>query len=994
MRALSGILFVSLLILIWIVLRQRRILRYRTGTAGEQSAMSAEQERFRILFEQSSDAHLLVDTVGVIDCNAATVNMLGARDKQQLIGIHPARFSPERQPDGQLSSEQSIEMVRLAHEKGYHRFDWLHQRFDGTPFLCEVTITPVKIGGHSVLLVVFHDLTARNALDERVRLLSSVVREADSLIVIIDAAQRIVYANPAFERASGYSLAELQGHPARRTVIAESDTPADCMRQICQHINERTAITAEIVSRHKNGTAYWVEAHVAPVFDATGLCTHFVAIGHDITERRRAAHLKEAQTRLLALGANIGRAITNSVSLPDMLTSCTAALVEHLDAAFVRIWTYDPAENMLLLRASSGLYTHLDGPHGRVPVGKFKIGLIAEERKPHLTNDVQNDPRVGDPAWARREGMIAFAGYPLLIEGELLGVVALFARHALDSQILDALASTAGSISLGIRRWMTEERLLQSKIEAEAGARAKGEFLAVMSHEIRTPMNGVIGMAHLMLDTQLTATQRSYLDTIRSCGQFLLTIINDILDLSKIEAGKIALEHVEFDLRAVLNESIELVAAPAAQKGLRILLEVGEEVPINLVGDAGRIRQILLNLLSNATKFTEQGTVGISVVREAADDKMVHLRFSVRDTGIGLSTEQQQSLFQNFSQADSSTTRRFGGTGLGLSIAKRLVQLMGGSIGVSSELGQGATFWFNVCLQPASATLSGVPVDVRAWAEGSAGLRNVLQSRGGLVLVADDVSTNQQVALGILKMFGLRADAVANGAEVIEALKTIPYELVLMDVRMPLMDGLEATRRIRSAESAAASETPNGSRHLPIIAVTAGAMEGEREHCLRAGMDDFLSKPIVPEALAQALAKWLPACRQENEKINAGRAKISSASSGPPSSIFDMDALLRRLMGDKQLAGIVLNAFLQDMPREIQALANVLNEGGLEEVERQAHKIRGAAANVSGESLSALAGEIEKAAQQRNAPALVGCGADLNREFVRLQQAIVACRES
>lgn len=392
---------------------------------------------------------------------------------------------------------------------------------------------------------------------------------------------------------------------------------------------------------------------------------------------------------------------------------------------------------------------------------------------------------------------------------------------------------------------LANEQLAAARDAAMESSRLKSEFLATMSHEIRTPMNGVIGLTNLLLQTELDLRQREYAEGVRGAAEALLSIINDILDFSKIEAQRIELEAVDFDVRAVVGEAAGLLEQAARAKGLEFGVRVGEEVPQTLAGDPARVRQILLNLLSNAVKFTERGGVAVDVFVQQESEASVTVRFVVTDTGIGVDPSDRPHLFEPFSQADASTTRRFGGTGLGLAICRQLVTLMGGDIGVESEDGRGSVFWFSVSLARSR------PGDVRP--AGALDSRPAYPAAdpvgtGGCILVVEDNSLNRMVAVAMIEQIGFSAHLAANGLQALERLAEQSYAAILMDCQMPEMDGYTATRRIRESES--------GDGRVPIIAMTAAAMEGDRERCLEAGMDDYIAKPIRAEEVKAALSRW------------------------------------------------------------------------------------------------------------------------------------------
>ncbi len=1074
-------------------------------------ALRASEEKYHTLFASSADGVFLMgDTI--LDCNEQVCRMW-ACSREDVVGHTPLDFSPSLQPGGLDSAAVASEHVDDAIKGTPQVFYWRHRRKDGSSLDTEVSLKAVSVGGQRVLLASVRDITERRKAEERLAKINACFLGLgsdahDNIDRLTALCGELMDASCAMynhiEEGRLCSLCQWNapsdfqfdsahdGHICN-DVIHGNDDEVVVLRDLQQSLYAETD-----ASIRRYGLRTYIGKAVKCGGKATGsLCVLYrrdfepgkmefstvgiVASAIGIEEDRLHA------LRTLAESEERYRTFANNVPLHLAVTDLNGKFTlwnRYSEIMFG--YTAQEAVGQLNMRDLFPVREEaLRAMEGAVARGMYDRETTMK-RKNNATVPVH---LVVVPCKQTGGAITAFFAFAEDI-AERKQAEERLRRAKNDAESMNAQLESA------------IERANRLAFDAEIANIAKSQFLANMSHEIRTPMNAIIGMTGLLLDTTLDAEQREFLDIVRGAAESLLALINDILDFSKVEAGKLDLETLDFDLRSTVEDTMDLLAVKAQDKGLEFACLIHHDVPALLRGDPGRLRQILINLCNNAVKFTHEGEVLVRVTLVAETDARATLHFAVTDTGIGIPQDRIDKLFQSFSQLDASTTRKYGGTGLGLAISKKLSELMGGKIGVESKEGTGSTFWFTLVLdkQPTGArpperenlelagqqilivddnatnrlvfreqlrsygcvsdeaasgsealakleeaaarhapyaaalldflmpkmdgaelaraiknnpaikdtvlvmvTSRGQRGDAKAAkALGFAGylakpvrtayLRDclvmalshtpmdampeeaplvtrhlVLEERRRIrILLAEDNVTNQKVALLILEKLGYRADAVANGKEAVAALSSVPYDLVLMDVEMPVMDGFEATAAIRKLEK-------DSDRYTPIIAMTAHALSGHREQCLQAGMDDYVAKPVHPENLFEAIERQLAAigtvgCRLEavgSETVDCRRvlppaSTLQPTESGETLPIFDRIGLESRLGGDKDLAKEIVAVFMTDFPKQIERLRQALRDSDLSAAHRIAHSIKGAAASIGAERLRAIALQAEE----------------------------------
>jgi PAS domain S-box-containing protein len=799
-----------------------------------EARLGDEKERMRLILESAAEGIYGIDRNGVCTfINQAALRILGFASRDQVLGLNFHLLCHHSHADGRTFPVQECRIVRAFRSReGTHCEDEVFWRTDGTSFPVEYWSHPLLRDGEAIgSVVTFLDISQRRSYEGAIReseqKFRAVFEGAELGIAVAKINDGRVTANPAYRRMLGCAPDEMWSIGDFDQLTHPDDVERDlkAYQPLARGEIDRLHIEKRYLLR--DGRLVWASVELSLLRDAAGKPQYILGLAADITERKCVE--EELRTSARQLRAFIEDA--------PVAMAMFDRDIRYLAAS--RRWTTDYGFGHSDL---TGLCLY-----DLIP------GLPEKWRESHRRGLAGEKQHLGEDIWIRADGSeqwVSSAVYPWREPSGSIGGIII----------------SAEDIS---QRKMNEQLLQDAKRAAEAASAAKSTFLATMSHEIRTPLNGILGMTELVLDTRLTPEQREHLGLVRFSADSLLSIINDILDFSKIEAGKLEMELIPFHLRDSLQQTLKTCAIRAQQKGLQFSFKAPADVPDALVGDPGRIRQVLLNLVGNAIKFTERGQIFVAIAAAIPVKGRVLLHFGVKDTGIGIAPEMQEKIFAAFSQADGSMARKYGGTGLGLAICVRLVEMMGGRIWVESVPEQGSVFHFTLDLAlaeqgafpggdqlepPGGSSETSAPVSVAPEATSGAGCR---------VLLVEDNAVNRTLAQRLLQKRGFDVSTAVDGREAIRATQSAEFDLILMDIQMPEMDGFEATTEIRAREKFTG-------RRTPVIALTAHAMKEDRDRCLSAGMDAYVTKPINPAELFRVIQNVLQSSAAQDASTLTG----------------------------------------------------------------------------------------------------------------------------
>lgn len=1126
-------LLICILLLIFFVIDEKN----RESTL----KIKASENRYRSLIEGSPNCIELFDRRG----NYISINDTGLIYKglteREIIG-KPFR---ESWPEGFIRNivDEAVKRVVRGERCSFEAESY---RLDGSAITWMIVLNPIWDEDNRIsrFVAISTNISERkkaeNALldaKEKAELINKVLPTG---LFTTDKRRLITTWNDAAEKITGYKSEEVLGKECMIFPL-EPDTAKNAMSSK----NQVSPVSGrECVIKRKDGETIHISKNSDLLRDAKGNAIGTIECFTDITEKKKAEYELHRKDNILEAAAFSAERLIKTHHWPDCIQDILQRLGLAVETTRICIFQNhtDDAGRMI----SNQAYEWLDPKGNSYWKGNVLKDKSFEETGLGRWKDILKN---GDEVYGvvdampesekqilSKAGILSTLAVPIFVDNKWWGFMkfddCIIPREWTKTEI-DLLGSSADLIGAAILREQYETVIRTAKdetdalnkqlersihqanmlaIEAEGANAAKSDFLANMSHEIRTPMNGILGMISLLYDSELSPEQRKYAETIRQSSESLLTIINDILDFSKIEAGKLELESSDFNLHTVIEQVIDLIVIKAQEKSIELNCLISPEVPNFFRGDSVRLKQILTNLLGNAVKFTRCGEIVLKAELRSQDSAKALVYFEVKDTGIGISRENIGTLFKAFSQIDSSTTRKFGGTGLGLSISKRLVQKMGGEIGVESDEGSGSTFWFTVLLEKHKAPdktesfpiekFHGVKIlsvddnetnrlvmnnmlsswefihdeveDARSALEALRNAKNannpyslvfldmlmpemdgeslareikndplisdtrlVMMSSAGpsferkyresklfseilskpikksqlfdciatllgennlvresvgfkdiqssssiheakKILLVEDNEINQKVAIAILSKMNMRPDIAPNGAEALRILEGMTYDLILMDIQMPVMDGLEATKLIRDKNS-------NVINHdVPIIAMTAHALKGDREKCLSAGMDDYVSKPVKPKDLADAINRQLSGIKRAEQQLTNDKIEAETVNS----IIFDVNSLMERISGDKELFEELVTLFTEDTPKHFASIKNAYKNKDVDVIQHIAHSIKGSSGNFGASSMQKVALSLEQTAKTGNFSKIGHLIDALEMEFEMLKKEI------